>query len=447
MVKKITKMKSINQTFIQLLQKYVGYPSISTDSRFAKEVKNVQAFLVALFKENGFDMAYSVSIGEKNSGVIAKCTIDPKAETVLVYGHYDVQPVDNNGWKAGPFEVYEEDGRLYGRGIMDNKGQLAMHMATIFDLLKAGSLKYNVTFFIEGGEEISSPDIVEFVENHEVALGCDYVLISDGELLAGEKPVIEASLRGCINFRLDFSTAPSDQHSGTYGGILPSALTEMAKLVPNILPHNIKGFLHNVEEPDDKIVKGLIAVEENEVLKVTQAKELVRYNYWSHLPIEVQIGFMPSITVTGFSGGYVGEGSRNSVPSKAYANISIRTVTGMNIEHVLRKMQEFFAIAVPEYVEWNMRVESACEPVTIDTTSDIAKHVMELLEASHGSYPTLKYVGGSIPVVSAFVSTLQVPVLLIPLGNNDANMHGTNENLTITAIEKGLKFSKSFFSK
>lgn len=440
-------MELKNQTFIQILQKYVGYKSISTDSRFVQEVKNVQAFLVALFKENGFDIAYSVTIGEENSGVIAKCIVDPKAETVLVYGHYDVQPVDTEGWKANPFEVYEEDDRLYGRGIMDNKGQMAMHIATVFDLLKADALKYNVTFFIEGGEEISSPGIVDFVESHSDILKCDYILISDGELLAGEKPVIEASLRGCINFRLDFSTAPSDQHSGTYGGLLPSALDEMAKLIPNITPHNIKGFMHNVEEPSDKIVQDLIAVRENEVLKVTQVKELVRYNHWLDMPIEVQIGFMPSITVTGFSGGYVGEGSRNSVPSKAFANISIRTVTGMGTQHILRKMQEFFSLAVPKYVDWNMTVQSSCEPVAIDTTSDVAKHAMQLLEKSHGSYPTLKYVGGSIPVVSAFALVLQVPVLLIPLGNNDANMHGTNENLTISAIEKGLNFSKSFFSK
>jgi acetylornithine deacetylase/succinyl-diaminopimelate desuccinylase-like protein len=436
-----------NQTFIQLLQKYVGYPSISTDSRFAQEVENVQAFLVALFKENDFDMAYPVSIGDKNSGVIAKCIIDPKAETVLVYGHYDVQPVDNNGWKAGPFEVYEEDGRLYGRGIMDNKGQLAMHMATIFDLKKAGALKYNVAFFVEGGEEISSPGIVDFVDSHSDVLKCDYVLISDGELLSGEKPVIEASLRGCINFRLDFSTAPSDQHSGTYGGLLPSALDEMARLIPSITPNNIKGFMHNVEEPYGKIVQDLTSVTKDEVLEVTKVKELVRYRPWSHMPIQILIGFMPSITITGFSGGYVGEGSRNSVPSKAFANISIRTVTGMNTQRILRKIEEFFDVAVPKYVDWKMTVESTCEPVTIDTTSDIAKHAMALLEKSHGSCPTLKYVGGSIPVVSAFASVLQVPVLLIPLGNNDANMHGTNENLTLSAIEKGLKFSELFFSK
>lgn len=442
-------MKLENQTFIQILEKYVGYKSISTDSSFAHDMKEVQSFLVSLFKENGFDVAYPVTIGEKNSGVIAKCIVDPKVETVLVYGHYDVQPVDNDGWKSGPFEVYEEDDRLYGRGIMDNKGQMAMHIATVFDLLKADALKYNVTFFIEGGEEISSPGIVDFVESHSDILKCDYVLISDGELLAGEKPVIEASLRGCINFRLDFSTAPSDQHSGTYGGLLPSALDEMAKLVPNIVPHNIKGFMHNVEErpQDDETTKRLIPVEEDEVLKVTQVKQLVRYNYWMHMPIEVVIGFMPSITVTGFSSGYVGEGSRNSVPSKAFANISIRTVPGMDTQHTLRKMQEFFSVAIPKYVDWNMAVQSTCEPVAIDTNSEIAKHAMLLLEQSHGSYPTLKYVGGSIPVVSAFASVLKVPVLLIPLGNNDANMHGTNENLTVSAIEKGLNFSKSFFSK
>ncbi len=243
------------EQFQQLLKPYIGFKSVSTDKAFLPEIQKTVEWLTALFEDNGFDVIIA-SEGKTNPVIMATYRWHNASETVLVYGHYDVQPADiSDGWSNEPFDLTNENGKLYGRGVVDNKGQHLIHMVTTFELIKQGKLGCNVIFMLEGNEETSNPDIAKLVETYKKHLYCDSIIISDGEIV-GDTPTVEASLKGGFNARVVITGAPNDLHSGLYGGAAPNPAliaTHVISQLKSLDGHvNIPHFYDGVKDITEK---------------------------------------------------------------------------------------------------------------------------------------------------------------------------------------------------
>ena len=435
--------------YISLLKEFLNFKSISTDPNYQEEIKKTVDWLQTLFEENSFRV--QILKGKSCNPVVIACfESDSVFKTILVYGHYDVQPANQeDGWFSDPFSLFEKDGRFYGRGTVDNKGQVLIHIYTVLELIKQKNLKYNVKFLIEGNEETSNEDLPEIIKNNKELLSCDYIIISDGELL-GKNPVLEYSLRGGFSCKLEYKTANNNLHSGIYGGAVPNAAYELSKFVSKLYDQEnritVRGFYDNVDEVKDtqKDDNQILTQLSQNMIDNTGVKNLLTepdYDFFT------QIGCRPTIQVTGFKAGYIGEGFSNIVPSTAEVRLNFRIVTSQKAREVIKLFEEYIKMNTPKYVEYNMEFAHSHDPVKINVESSMAEEIAKLLEKAFETKVYKKPVGGAIPIVSNFKTVLGKDTLLISLGNDDCNMHGINENFDIALLEKGLKFSRLFFSK
>ncbi len=429
-------------TYRELLNKFISFRSISTDPQFAQHIEGIVSWLSETFQNHGFTVKRFD--GYNNPIVLASYETDPSYKTCLIYGHYDVQPASiEEGWTSEPFEVHEDNERIYARGAVDNKGQVLVHIATVFDLIKQNKLQYNIKFLIEGNEETGSPKIADCIkDNHHMQ--CDFVLISDGEI-NNDTPVIELGFRGGANTTLTIQTATNDLHSGIYGGAAPSAAHEISKFIASLhdqdrhitIPH----FYDNVD-PIDKAKP--IPFDKKEYTKITGAKDTITEPDYD---VHTQIGLRPTIQVTGIQTGYTGDGYRNSIPAKATAKINFRLVKSQDPNKIMEQYKKYIKDTLPDYVTHELQITDPYEGIKLDVNNEYVKKAEQLLEKSFGSKPIHKYSGGGLPIVTLFHELLRVPQVLIPLGNEDCNMHGANENFDKDILKKALDFSQQFFSK
>ena len=439
----------IYDTYKKQLVEFLKFKSISTDQNFQPEIQKSVNWLKTLFEENRFNV--QILEGKTCNPVIsANYETDPAFETILVYGHYDIQPANQeDGWYAEPFSLLEKDGRIYGRGIVDNKGQILIHISTVLELIKQNNLKYNVKFLIEGNEETSNEDLPEIIKDNKDLLACNYIIVSDGEIL-GQNPVLEYSLRGGFSCKLEIKTANNNLHSGIFGGAVPNAAYELSKFVSKLYDQenrvNVQGFYDNVDEINDKQMndnRELTKLSQN-MIENTGVKTLLTEPDFDFF---TQIGCRPTIQITGFKSGYIGEGFSNIVPSSAEARLNFRIVTSQKALDVIKIFEVYVKNNTPKYVEYYIEFAHVHNPIKINVESQMADNVAKLLERAFGTKVYKKPVGGAIPIVTDFKNVLGKDTLLVSLGNDDCNMHGINENFDITLLEKGLKFSRMFFSK
>lgn len=439
----------MDKEFTKLLGEYIAIPSISTDAAFKSEMSKTADWLMEYLRSFGFK-AQTIRYGNQmNDVVFAEYVVDPKLETVLIYGHYDVQPAAReDGWASDPFTLTERAGRLYGRGVVDNKGQNLIHIYTVCKLIKQGKLRYNIKFMIEGNEETSSPDMPLLVKEYKELLKADYIMISDGEIV-GTTPTIEASLRGGFNFKVILTTAKNNMHSGLAGGVAPSAAHELSRLIAKLYDSKNKvtvpGFYDGVPKiSKDELLNSKKAGSEAMIKKLFGIKAVVSE---SGLDPYAQIGLRPTLQVTGIKSGYIGDGYSNIIPATAEARINIRLVGSQNPKKVYKAIMSYIKTLTPSYVSIQFEETTMNDPVKIDVSQPKFIEVRALLKKSYKKEPLIKYVGGSIPIVSDFKTILGKDTLLVSLGNDDCNMHGVDENYRIDLIQKGLAFSHSFFSK
>jgi len=432
-----------------LLKEFLKFKSISTDPTKVDDLISTSKWLSDLFAKNGFTV--SILKGTTcNPVVVASYVTSNDAETVLVYGHYDVQPAEkDDGWFEDPFTLYETNNKFYGRGIVDNKGQVLIHIATVFELINKKQLKYNVKFVIEGNEETSNDDLAGLVAENKDKFACDYIVISDGEII-GNNPVIESSLRGGFNCTLKYITANNNLHSGIYGGAVPSAAHELQKLLSKIYDENnkitIEGFYNNVDQISvSQIANNKKLLPDVKTLyDITGVKTLLTETDTDYF---TQIGLRPTLQVTGLKSGYIGEGYANIVPSTAEVKINFRIVMSQKYKDVMGTFEKFVKDNTPSYVTYELNFVHPHDPIKIDISSQKVQETIKLLETAFDKEVLIKPVGGAIPVVSDFKRILGIDSMLISLGNDDCNMHGVNENYNVDLIHKGLIFSKMFFSK
>lgn len=434
-------------TYKKLLSEFITHKSVSTDPQFQAGIQSTAEYLHEIFTSAGFES--EIVENYDNPVVLARFEANPKAQTVLVYGHYDVQPAElEDGWDSNPFELTETEDKLIARGTIDNKGQIMIHIATVLDLIKKNELKYNATFMIEGNEETGSPNLEQFVHDYKEKLTSDYILISDGEIV-GNHPILEVGFRGVMNATLEFRTAVTELHSGLVGGSVPNAAHEMSRFLAGLHKDlnkvQIPGFYDDVQEPTQEQLDNnrTIPFTSEDYLNITGTKY---YFTESDYDIYTQTGLRPSLEVTGLHSGYTGVGYKNGVPPTAVAKFNFRFVADQNPEDIAQKFEKYISEAVPDYVEWKLSLDESAKPVFLNTSDSIFDTVSELLTDVYKQKVLRKYVGGSIPIVGTFQEVLDVPQLLIPLANEDCNMHGVHENFRIELVHKALVFSEKFFS-
>lgn len=430
-----------------LLSQIIKIKSISSDLRFKEEIEEASEWYEDLFDEAGFDV--DVIEGFSNPVILASYEISDEAETILIYGHYDVQPASQEEWESDPFELIESQGKLLARGVVDNKGQSLIHIVTVLELIKQGKLKYNVKFLIEGGEEIGSPGIREILEKYKSELNCDFIIISDGSVI-GNHPVLEVGFRGVVNLQLRLKTADTDLHSGEFGGATPNAAYELSSLLSKLYNEdnqiNIEGFYDDVEliEPELAQEHEALGYDRERQFELTGAKEIFTEQ---GLDFYTQTGLRPAIEITTVSSGYLGDGYRNAIPSVSEAKLNIRIVPHQRIEDVIAKFKAFLEENLPRYVEYELIVPGGSnEAVSLDIDNEYVDQVKDILEDVYQEKLVLHYVGGTLPIVKDFQEVLKVPQLLIPLANESCRMHGVGENFEIAMVEKGFEVSRRLLS-
>ncbi len=437
------------EEYKKLLEEFVSFKSISTDETFLPEIGKTVVWLENTFKSSKFKV--KILKGKTTNPVVfAEYKISEKAETVLIYGHYDVQPATkSDGWYKEPFSLFEKNKKLMARGVVDNKGQILIHIVTAINLIKEGNLKYNLKFLIEGNEETSNPDLPGIMEKHKKELRCDVVVVSDGEL-TNNKPSLEVSLRGGFNCTLTYTTGKNNLHSGIYGGGVPNAAYELSKFLGNLYNKDnsisYKEFYNGV----DIINKSQVLNNKNLIKEGQDIKKLAGVNSLlteSGYDFYTQTGLRPTIQVTGVKTGYIDNGYANIVPATAEARLNFRIVTSQSSKKVFSDFEKYVSKNTPKYIKYKLTTNGFHDPIKVDMSNPYVSDVEKKLEESYKSKVSRKYVGGAIPFVADVKNILGVDTLLVSLGNEDCNMHGANENFDLSLIIKGLEFSNSFLSR
>lgn len=435
----------IYQKYQELLSEFISLKSISTDPEFANDMHTTAQWLQTTFDEHGFTSSVIERYG--NPLVVASYEADPSFEWVLVYGHYDIQPAQfSDGWESDPFVLSQKDGKLVARGVADNKGQVLIHMVSIFDLIQRSALKKNVVFLIEGDEETGGPGIGRWLRENKSKYQVSQVMISDGEL--PYQPVMTASFRGTFNVTIKLKTAENSLHSGLFGGCAPNAAEELSRLIAKFndseYVSQIDGFFDGQEDITDYELQLCKAMDESRqgVLAHTGIKKFFSGDKgFSH-----KLGFTSMLTVTGMKSGYIGDGYSNIVPNTAEARINFRIAAGSDTRKVWEIFKNFVTTNVPDHVTLELdEPEELTQPVKVDVTSSEHQKVMKLLEEIYGQKVLVEFCGATIPVVADFQEVFGVDPLLVALCNDDCNMHGVNENFDIGLIKKGLEFSEAYF--
>lgn len=437
----------MTDTYTTLLTDFLAHRSVSTDPAYEQACRETADWLSARFQEHGFDVQQHDGYG--NPVIIARYTADPSYETCLIYGHYDVQPAAyEDGWASDPFTLTEQNGRLYGRGVVDNKGQVMVHIATIFDLIAAGTLGYNVVFVIEGNEETGSPEFGTFLRNHADALRADFALISDGEVVQGA-PVIELGFRGTFSCRVSVQTAASDLHSGLFGSTVPNAIHVLSDFVASL--HDTEGrvtipeFYRDVRTPDPAVQERHGAIADTEAFRQLADARYVQTEDGND--VYTQTGLRPALEATGIQGGYTGDGFKNIVPAHASVDCNVRLVADQDPAHIAARFEEYARQQLETHGEVSVSVGEQVPATAVSTDNPYVMVAQQMLAHAYGSEPVFKFCGGTLPIAYYIDQTLGIPQIFVPLANEDCQMHGVNENFERQQLERSLNFSRRFFSQ
>ncbi|OJV27211.1 MAG: peptidase dimerization domain protein [Bacteroidetes bacterium 37-13] len=438
----LNAIKANQQRFLDELFDLLRIPSVSADTKFADDVKKAAEFVAQKLKEAGADKVelcstpgFPIVYGEK--------IIDEKLPTVLVYGHYDVQPADPYElWDSPPFEPVVKDGKIFARGSADDKGQMYMHVKAFEILMKQNSLPCNIKFMIEGEEEVGSENLENFVKANLEKLKSDVVLISDTSMISNEEPSITTGLRGLSYLEVEITGPNRDLHSGVYGGAVANPINILCDMISKLHDEKrkitIPGFYEDVET--------VSAEERAEMAKApfNQAE------YNADLGIKKELGedgfttlervsIRPTLDVNGIWGGYIGQGAKTVLPSKAYAKISMRLVPNQSSEKITKLFTEYFLKAAPEYVQVKVTPMHGGEAAVTPTNSIAYQAAAKAIEATYGKAPIPLRTGGSIPIVTMFEKVLGTKSVLLGFGLDSDSIHSPNEHYGVWNYFKGIE--------
>lgn len=440
--------------FINELIELLKMPSVSADSAyshdvlataeaFATSLKNAGCEVVEICETDGYPIVY----GEK--------IIDEKLPTVLVYGHYDVQPPDPlNLWDSPPFEPVikktdlHPDGAIYARGASDDKGQVYMHVKALEFMVANNTLPCNIKFMIEGEEEVGSVSLSAFVKEHHEKLSNDIILISDTGLIANDIPSITTGLRGLSYVEVEVTGANRDLHSGLYGGAVANPINILAKMIATLHNENnhitIPGFYDKVDEltKEERVAMAQAPFDLDAYKKALDIQDV--YGEKSYSTNE-RNSIRPTLDVNGIWGGYTGEGAKTVIPSKAYAKISMRLVPHQDWQEITRLFTQHFENIAPPGVRIKVNPHHGGESYVTPIDSIGYKAASKAFETTFGKVPVPKRNGGSIPIVPLFEEELGSKSILMGFGLDSNAIHSPNEHFGVWNYLKGIETIPYFY--
>ena len=434
--------------FLDELFELLRLASVSADPKYASEViktaeavaeslRKAGADLVEICPTNGFPIVFGQKI------------IDPAKPTVLVYGHYDVQPPDPiDLWTTPAFEPQIRDGKIFARGACDDKGQMYMHVKAFETMVQTNSLPCNIKFMIEGEEEVGSANLSSFLESNKDKLKADVVLVSDTGMIANDVPSITIGLRGLSYVEVEVTGPNRDLHSGIYGGAVGNPINVLCKMIADMKDENehitIPGFYDDVLE--------LTTEERDEMAKAPFSID----DYKKHLDLaEVQgeknfstmerVSIRPTLDVNGIWGGYTGEGAKTVIASKAFAKISMRLVPNQHPDKITQLFKDYFEKHAPKSVKVEVRPHHGGFPVVTPTDSVEYQAAARAMETCFGKKPIPVRTGGSIPIIALFENVLGLKTVLMGFGLDSDAIHSPNEHYGLFNYFKGIETIPYFY--
>ncbi len=438
------------QSALAELKRLIAIPSVSADPEQRGEVARCCDRLIERMREVGLDARRLETAG--NPLAYGEWLGAPGMPTVLVYGHYDVQPVDPvELWKSPPFEGNVRDGKIFGRGAVDDKGQVVMHLAAVDAHMRArGRLPINLKMVVEGEEEIGSPNFDAAVERYREEFGADVAVISDTAVYAEDVPSLTTSLRGLVHWEITVDGPAQDTHSGYYGGVIRNPIEALATIVASLKDAGgcvaVPGFYDGVPELESERTAELAALAYDEAREAAQLGVPELWGERGRSPLE-RMWFRPTLECNGIWGGYSGPGSKTIVPSFAKAKLSARLVGEQDPLHVRRIVAEFVEQNAPAGVRVRVTDGGAVRPIVVERDHPAVAAAARAMEAGFGRAPVFIGTGGSIGPVATFDRVLRLPQVLIGLGLPDDNIHAPNEKFSLRQFFGGIKTIAAFYDE
>lgn len=450
----IPYLEANKERFLNELLDLLRIPSVSADSKYAGDVKKTADFVAEKLKAAGADnvevcptAGHPIVYGEK--------IFDASLPTVLVYGHYDVQPADPvELWHSPPFEpvikITEEhpEGAIYARGACDDKGQMYMHVKAFEAMMQTNTLACNVKFMIEGEEEVGSANLGTFIKANKAKLKADVVLVSDTSIIANDTPSIDVGLRGLAYMEVEVTGPNRDLHSGVYGGAVANPATILCQMIASMHDENnhitIPGFYDDVIVVSDadraEMAKAPFSLD-------AYKKDLNVDEVWGEKGYSTveRTSIRPTLEVNGIWGGYTGEGSKTVLPSKAFAKISMRLVPGQNSHKISQLFKAHFESMAPAYVKVHVTEHHGGEPVLTPTDSVEFGAAAKAMETTYGKKPIPTRGGGSIPIIALFEAELGIKSMLMGFGLDSDALHSPNEKYGLFNYYKGIETIPYFY--
>ncbi len=444
-----TYIETHKQRFLDELLTLLRIPSVSADPKFKGDVRDCAEAVKNFLEKAGLDFT-EIHETAGHPIVYAEKMVDVSLPTVLVYGHYDVQPADPYElWHSPPFEPVIKNERIYARGACDDKGQFYMHIKALETMIQTNELPCNVKIMIEGEEEVGSVHLGEFVANNHEKLKADVILISDTSIIANDTPSIEVGLRGLTYLEVEVTGANRDLHSGVYGGAVANPINVLCRMIASLKDENnhitIPGFYDNVlelseQEREDINSAPFDLTEYKRDLAIDDIEGEKGYS-----SIE-RTGTRPTLDVNGIWGGYIGEGAKTVLPSKASAKISMRLVPHQTDEEILEKFTKHFEAIAPKSVSIKIKPHHGGLPYLTPTDSiEYQAAAMAMSEAWGGQAVVPTRGGGSIPIVALFEKELGIKSILMGFGLDIDALHSPNESYGLFNFYKGIETIPLFF--
>lgn len=428
--------------FLEEMLDLLRIPSISAKSEHKDDMRRCAEMVRQKLLDAGADRAevmptagHPVVFGEK--------IIDPSKPTVLVYGHYDVQPADPlELWQSGPFEPVIKDGKVYARGSADDKGQFYMHVKALETMVKTGTLPTNIKFLIEGEEEVGSPNLGAFIAAQKELLKADVILISDSAMISLENPSLDIGVRGLSYIEVEVTGANRDLHSGVYGGAVANPATILAKMIASCHDENnhitIPGFYDDVVEatPEERELMAKAPYDEEEYKSDLGVQEL-----WGEkgFTTNERTGIRPTLEVNGIWGGYMGEGAKTVLPAKATAKISARLVPDQSSEKITQLLLDYFRKIAPPSVTVHAFEHHGGEAYMTPIESNAYQSAAKAIKETFGKEPIPVRGGGSIPICAILEKELGVKIVFMGFGLDSDNLHSPNEKFNLENYYKGIE--------
>ena len=428
--------------FLTELLDLLRIPSVSAKSEHNEDMQACAKAVAKSLTDAGAQVA-TIYETEGHPIVYGEIIVDPSFPTVLVYGHYDVQPADPlELWNSGPFDPTIIDGKIFARGACDDKGQFYMHVKALEMMTKTNTMCTNIKFVIEGEEEIGSPNLASFVKANKALLKADVILISDTAMISMDTPSIDIGVRGLSYIEVEVTGPNRDLHSGVYGGAVANPITILSKMIASCHDENnhitIPGFYDGVIESSaaERAKMAEAPFDEKEFMQ-----DLGIANVWGEKGYSTneRTGIRPTLEVNGIWGGYTGEGAKTVLPSKAFAKISCRLVPNQSSKVITEKVLNYFKSIAPDCVTVSAFEHHGGEPYITPIDSHEYQSAAKAIATTFGKEPIPVRGGGSIPICSLFEQELGLKIVFMGFGLDSDNLHSPNEKYDIVNFYKGIE--------